>query len=130
MLRLEAVQGGTTNRTQNNQGPTVRCETVSVVADRRGLYDLLTSTAPLLDLDLQTTLVDQVEGFDGVPALYHARDIHFTRALTNHLDVDVPLRERCEHPSSDSHHIFQLSHERQDRHSSFQSDLYQIYLRS
>ena len=33
---------------------------------------LLTSATPLLDLDLQTALVDQVEGFDGIPTLYHA----------------------------------------------------------
>jgi hypothetical protein len=60
---------------------------------RTDIGDSLTSSTPLLDFDLQTALVDQVQGLGGVPILYYTGDVHFTRTLTNHLDVYAPLCE-------------------------------------
>ena len=76
-----------------------------------------TAALGALGLDLETTLMDEVEGLDGVAGVEDARDVDLVRALADHLDVHVTLRERREHAPCDADHIAHLlSHHRQDRH--------------
>lgn len=61
--------------------------------------------------------MDEVERLDGVAALDDARDVDLVRALADHLDVHVPLRERREHAPCDADHVAHLpADQRQDRH--------------
>jgi hypothetical protein len=61
--------------------------------------------------------MDEVEGLEGVTGVEDARDVDLVRALADHLDVHIFLRERCEHTPGDSDHISHLlSYHRQDRH--------------
>ena len=61
--------------------------------------------------------MDEVEGLDCIAGVEDARDVNLVRALADHLDIHITLRERREHASSDSDHISHLlSHHRQDRH--------------
>ena len=61
--------------------------------------------------------MDKVEGLDGVAGVEDARDVDLVRALADHLDVNVALRERREHAPGDSDHISHLlSHHGQYRH--------------
>jgi hypothetical protein len=74
-------------------------------------------TLGTLGLDLETALMDEVEGLEGVAGVEDARDVDLVRALADHLDVHIFLRERCEHAPGDSDHISHLlSYHRQDRH--------------
>ena len=61
--------------------------------------------------------MDEVERLDGVTAVDDAGDIDLVRALTDHLDVHVPLRERRKHAPGDADHVAHLlAHHREDRH--------------
>lgn len=76
-----------------------------------------TSSFGTLRLDLQTTLMDEIECFDGVTSFDDTRDIYLVRALADHLYVHVALSERGEHPSGDTHKMSHLlAHERQNCH--------------
>ena len=71
------------------------------------LERILTSPLWSLRLHLQTTLMYKVKSLDSIPSLDDTRDIDLVRALTNHLDVDIPVSQRREHPPGDTH---QMSH--------------------
>jgi len=61
--------------------------------------------------------MDEVERLDGIAPVDDARDVDLVRALADHLNVHVALRERREHASGDADHVpHLLSHHRQDRH--------------
>lgn len=61
--------------------------------------------------------MNEVEGLDSVTAVDDTRDIDLVCALADHLNVDVPLRERREHAPRDADHVaHQLSDHREDRH--------------
>ena len=83
-----------------------------------------TSPAFTLGLDLQTALVNEVEGLDGVAPVDDARDVDLVRALADHLDVHVALAERCEHASGDTDHVpHELPDQRKDCHVAHDGDL-------
>ena len=71
------------------------------------LERILTSPLWPFRLHLQTTLMYKVKSLDSIPSLDDTRDIDLVRALTNHLDVDIPVSQRREHPPGDTH---QMSH--------------------
>jgi len=77
----------------------------------------LTSAFSALRFDLQATLMNQIQRFDRVPRLNHTRDVDLARTLADHLDVDIPLRQRREHPTSYTNHMMHLfSNQGQDGH--------------
>lgn len=69
---------------------------------------LLTATHRTLRLNLQTTLVDQVKCLHRVPSVDDARDVNLRCALADHLDVDVAVRQRREHPPGDTYEVAHL----------------------
>ena len=69
---------------------------------------VLTSALEPLRLDLKTTLMDKVEGLDRVTAVDNTRNIDLVRALADHLNVDVSLRQSREHAPRDADHIAHL----------------------
>ena len=74
--------------------------------------------------DLETTLMDQVQRLDGVPALYDTGNIDLARALTDHLNVDIALGEGLKHPSRHAHQLAHLlSDEGEDGHVVVHRDL-------
>lgn len=83
-----------------------------------------TSASLALGLDLQTALMNEVQGLDGVAPIDDARDVDLVRALAYHLDIDVALAERGEHPSRYADHVaHRLSHQRQNGHVADHCDL-------
>ena len=63
----------------------------------------LTPTLCTLRFDLETALVDEVQGLDGIPAVDDAGDVYFVRPLADHFDVHVALAQGGEHASGDTH---------------------------
>lgn len=92
----------------------------------RETYSWLERTSPSLPfgLDLQTTLVDEVECLHRVPAVDHAGDVDFVRALADHFDVHVALAERGEHATRNTDHVpHRLPDQRENGHVSDDLDL-------
>ena len=79
--------------------------------------NILTSTLERLGLDLETALMYEVESLDCVTAVDDARNVDLVRALADHLNVDISLRQSREHAPRDADHVAHLlSDHRQDRH--------------
>ena len=77
----------------------------------------LTSALGPFGFDLETALMDEVECLDGVATIEDTRNVDLVCALADHLDVDVPLRERREHAPGDADHVPHLpAHHREDHH--------------
>ena len=68
--------------------------------------------------------MDEVESLDGIAPVDDARDIDLVRSLTDHLDIDIALTERGEHPAGDTDQIDHLfSDEGKDSHIVVYGDL-------
>ena len=79
--------------TQKSQGPTER-EDPEVRKDvKQEILGRRTPPAFAFLLDLETALVDEVEGLYRVAAVDDARDVDLVRALADHLDVDIAFGE-------------------------------------
>ena len=88
------------------------------------LERILTSPLWSLRLHLQTTLMYKVKSLDSIPSLDDTRDIDLVRSLTDHLDIDIALTERGEHPAGDTDQIDHLfSDEGKDSHIMVYGDL-------
>lgn len=69
--------------------------------------------------------MDHVQRLDRVSPLYDTRNVDLARALTDHLNVDVALCERLEHPARHAHQLAHLfPNEREDRHVRMHRDLF------
>ena len=87
--------------------------------------DRRTSPALAFLRELEASLVDEVEGLDGVAPVDDARDVDFVRALAYHLDVDVALAERGEHAPGDTDHVaHRLPDQGEDGHVAAHGDLF------
>ena len=83
-----------------------------------------TSSLCAIWLDLETTLVNQIERFQGVPTVYDAGNIDLVGALADHLNIHIALREGCEHATCDTDHVAHLPpNKRQDGHVAVYGDL-------
>lgn len=52
--------------------------------------------------------MDQVKCLHRVPSVDDARDVNLRCALADHLDVDVAVRQRREHPPGDTYEVAHL----------------------
>ena len=84
---------------------------------------VLTSPFRTFRIDLQTTLVYQVQSLYSISRLDYTRYVDLARTLTDHLNVHVALCERGKHTACNADHIAQFAHKRKDGHVRMDGDL-------